>query len=55
MKPTEMIDFKVVDKSAAQKQRTVNKKKEFLIKYDGYPDKFDEWVDEKTYKQLKKK
>ena len=55
MKPTEMIDFKVVDKTAPQKQRTINKKKEFLIKYDGYPDKFDEWVDEKTYKQLKKK
>lgn len=37
------------------KQRTVNKKKEYWIKYEGYPAKFNKWVSQAEYNALKVK
>jgi len=44
LQKTNLKDFSVVEKILGEK--TVKGKKMYLVKYDGYPDKFNEYLDE---------
>ena len=44
LQQTELKDFAVVEK--VLKTKTVKGKKMYLVKYDGYDDKFNEWLNQ---------
>lgn len=44
LQKTDLKDFAMIEKVIRTK--TVNGKKKYYVKYDGYDDKFNEWVDE---------
>jgi hypothetical protein len=51
MQSTELQDFAIVEKILDTK--TVKRKKMYLVKYDGYGDKFNEWISEHQLEQLR--
>jgi len=45
LQPTQLKDFAIVEKIVDSK--TVRGKKMYLVKYDGYDDKFNDWIDQR--------
>jgi hypothetical protein len=51
MQSTNLKDFALVEKILDRK--TVKRKKFYLVKYDGYGEKFNEWISEQQLEQLR--
>ena len=43
LQPTDLKDFELIDKILQKKK--VKGKQMYYVKYDGYDDKFNEWID----------
>ncbi len=50
LQKTDLKDFSVVEKIV--EERKVKGKKLYLIKYDGYSDKFNEWLTEEQLEKI---
>ena len=51
LQKTDLKDFSVIDKIIRKKK--VNGKYEYLVKWDGYPEKFNSWISEEQLEQIK--
>jgi hypothetical protein len=51
MQLTKLKDFAVIDKILQTKK--IKGVKMFYVHYDGYDDKFDEWIDENKLEAMK--
>jgi hypothetical protein len=51
LQKTDLKDYALVEK--VMNERKVRGKKEYLVKYRGYPDKFNEWISEEQLEKLK--
>ena len=51
LQKTDLKDFSVIEKIIRKKK--VNGKYEYLVKWDGYPEKFNSWISEEQLERIK--